>query len=177
MAEFKIQIVMLKQDEVKKCTAAKLARFNLAKQVTAKALHNTIILDPFAKKFLFPQDKALSRIVTAIDCSWNLADSVFSHKFIGLTRKLPPLFAGNPVNYAKINKLTTAEALSAALHILGDEQKSYEILNKFKWGHTFLELNQNLLKEYSQTKTESDIIQIMYEYNIISRNQDNDETI
>ena len=40
------------------------------------------------------------------------------------------------------------------------------ILNKFKWGHTFYELNQNLLNDYSQSTTEDDIKTIVTDYGL-----------
>ena len=67
------------------------------------------------------------------------SDKTFSSRFLGISRKLPPLFAGNPVNYSKLNKLTTVEALSA-LFILGYFDDAKKLLDKFKWGHTFYEL-------------------------------------
>ena len=80
---------------------------------------------------------------------------------------MPPLFAGNPVNYSKLNKLTTVEALSGSLFILGFKEQSLELLNKFKWGHTFYELNQNLLNDYSNAENEEDIKVIVSDYGLI----------
>ena len=40
---------MLRQDDPKKCTAAKLVKFGLAMNVN-RTSKNTLILDPFAKK-------------------------------------------------------------------------------------------------------------------------------
>ena len=85
----------------------------------------------------------------------------------GIKRKLPPLFAGNPVNYSKLNKLTTAEALSGSLFILGFKEQSLELLNKFKWGHTFYELNQNLLEDYSKAENENQIETILNDYGLL----------
>ena len=99
-------------------------------------------------------------------CSWNLADQAFSKKFNGIKRKLPPLFAGNPINYSKLNKLTTAEALSASLMILGYREQGLELLDKFKWGHTFYELNQNLFEEYSKLENEEQIYFILKDYGL-----------
>ncbi len=161
----KIQVLMLKQDDPKKCSAAKLVKFGLAKNVK-KTSAKTLVLDPFAKKSIMPSDKKLSNSITAIDCSWNLADKAFATKFSGIHRKLPPLFAGNPVNYSKLFKLTTVEAIAAAVFILGDKDLSLELLDKFKWGHTFFELNQNLLEDYSKLKSEDEIIPLLKEYNI-----------
>ncbi len=156
---------MLKQDDPKKCTAAKLVKFGLANNVH-KTSTKTLVLDPFAEKTLLNKDKKLISSVTGIDCSWNLADKTFVKKFTGIRRKLPPLFAGNPVNYSKLNKLTTVEAISAALYILGHQDLSLKILDKFKWGHTFYELNKALLEEYHKLESENKIDSILLEFGI-----------
>ena len=156
---------MFFQDDPKKCTAAKMVKFGLAqsiKKIGAKGM----VLDPFAEKTLLPKDRSIINTVIGIDCSWNLADHAFSKKFDGVKRKLPPLLAGNPVNYSKLNKLTTAEALSASLFILGFREQSLELLDKFKWGHTFYELNRNLLDEYSKLENESQIELILKDYGL-----------
>ncbi len=151
---------MFKQDDPKKCSAAKLVKFGLAKDIK-KTSGKTLVLDPFAEKTLLPKDKNLVNSITGIDCSWNLADKTFSTKFSGIKRKLPPLLAGNPVNYSKLNKLTTVEAISGALFILGEKETALELLDKFKWGHTFFELNQNLLDEYSKLDSEAQINSVL----------------
>jgi pre-rRNA-processing protein TSR3 len=161
----KVQVLMYFQDDPKKCTAAKMVKFGLAqsiKKIGAKGM----VLDPFAEKTLLPKDRSIINTVIGIDCSWNLADQAFSKKFNGIKRKLPPLLAGNPVNYSKLNKLTTAEALSASLFILGFREQSLELLDKFKWGHTFYELNHNLLDEYSKLENESQIELILKDYGL-----------
>ena len=156
---------MYKQDDPKKCSAAKLVKFGLAKNIK-KTSGKTLVLDPFAQKTLLPKDKILVSSITGIDCSWNLADKTFSTKFSGIKRKLPPLLAGNPVNYSKLNKLTTVEALSGALYILGYQEKALQLLDKFKWGHTFFELNQNLLDEYAKLDSEDQINSILRDYGL-----------
>ena len=80
---------------------------------------------------------------------------------------MPPLLAGNPVNYSKLNKLTTAEAISASLFILGFKQDALALLDKFKWGHTFYDLNQNLLDEYSKLESEDQLDAILKEYRLL----------
>jgi pre-rRNA-processing protein TSR3 len=160
-----IQVFMLKQDDPKKCTAAKLVKFGLAKGVL-KTQSNTIILDPFAPKTILRQDATIARSITGIDCSWNLAENTFARKFHGIPRKLPPLLAGNPVNYSKLNKLTTVEAIAGACFILGYEQLAIELLDKFNWGHTFYELNKDLLKDYSKIKSEREIEFLLVEYGL-----------
>ena len=158
---------MFYQDDPKKCTAAKLIKFGLAKKIT-KSKAKTVLLHPYSEKTLLNNEKSLFTSITGIDCSWALAEQVFQKNFVGISRKLPPLLAGNPVNYSKINKLTTVEAIAGAAFILGDETLSQNLLEKFNWGHTFLELNENLLQDYKKAKSEGEVIEIIrgygYEY-------------
>ena len=70
------------------------------------------------------------------------------------------------MNYSKLNKLSTVEALAAAVYILGESDLTHTLLQKFKWGHTFFELNKNLLEDYSKAKSESEIIEICHEYGL-----------
>nr|AAK66810.1 uncharacterized conserved protein [uncultured crenarchaeote 4B7] len=164
----KINLLMFYQDDPKKCTAAKLIKFGMAKKIT-KSQSKTVLLHPYSEKTLLNNEKSLFTSITGIDCSWTLAEQVFQKNFIGISRKLPPLLAGNPVNYSKINKLTTVEAIAGAAFILGDETLSQNLLEKFNWGHTFLELNENLLQDYKKAKSEGEVIEIIrgygYEYN------------
>jgi len=159
---------MFYQDDPKKCTAAKLIKFGLAKKIT-KSQSKTVLLHPYAKKTLFAHEKSLFNSITGIDCSWALAEQVFQKDFVGTSRKLPPLLAGNPVNYSKLNKLTTVEAIAGAAFILGEESLSKILLEKFTWGHTFFELNENLLHDYQEANSEKQILEIIrgygYEYN------------
>jgi len=158
-----INILMFHQDDPKKCTAAKLVRFGLANKVTT-IRSKTILLHPFSINTLMNKEKNKIRSITAVDCSWNRAEKMFEKKYSGIPRKLPPLLAGNPVNYSKINKLTTVEALASAAFILDNEELCYNLLAKFNWGHTFLELNENLLKDYRNAKSEDDVNSIITEY-------------
>ena len=159
----KINLLMFYQDDPKKCTAAKLIKFGLARKIT-KSQSKTVLLHPYAKKTLLNKEKSLFTSITGIDCSWALAEEVFQKNFVGLSRKLPPLLAGNPVNYSKINKLTTVEAIAGAAFILGDEELSQKLLEKFNWGHTFLELNENLLHDYQKVTSEDQVNEIIREY-------------
>jgi pre-rRNA-processing protein TSR3 len=162
----KIHVLRFNQDDPKKCTAAKMVKFKIASDVRNTNKKN-LVLDPFSDKTLLPKDKSLVNSIVGIDCSWNLVDQAFSKKFIGVKRKLPPLLAGNPVNYSKLNKLTTAEAISASLFILGFKQDALDLLDKFKWGHTFYDLNQNLLEEYSKLESEDQVENILREYGLV----------
>ena len=70
------------------------------------------------------------------------------------------------MNYAKLNKLTTVEALASAAYIMGEPDLAHTLLNKFKWGNTFFELNKNLLQDYSKAQSESEILEISREYGL-----------
>ena len=90
-----------------------------------------------------------------------------THLLQKISRRLPPLLAGNPVNYSKIGMLTTAEAISAALFIMGYDVQGHKILGRFKWGHTFYDLNCNILAEYTEMTEYKDAIRIATEYKLL----------
>ena len=165
MNSMKLQVLMFYQDDPRKCTAAKMVKFGLAQNIK-KIGSKGLVLDPFSEKTLLPSSKSLINSIVGIDCSWNLANEAFSKKFHGIKRKLPPLLAGNPVNYAKLNKLSTVEALSASLFILGFKDQSLLLLDKFKWGHTFYDLNKHLLDEYSKLEKEEQIDSILQDFGL-----------
>jgi len=154
---------MLKQDDPKKCTAAKLVHFNIAHAVR-KIPRNSLVLNPYAEVLLCKNDKELADSITAIDCSWERANTAFKQNFHGINRKLPLLLAANPTNYSKLGKLSSAEALAGALNILGFGDLAFEVMNKFKWGHTFFELNDELLKEYAGASDPVQIQRVEMEY-------------
>ena len=73
---------------------------------------------------------------------------------------MPILLAGNPVNFAKPTKLTTAEALAAALYIGGFKLESEDLLSIFKWGHNFFDLNRERLDLYATAKSSGEIVEM-----------------
>ena len=162
----KILVLMLKQDDPKKCTAAKLAKMHMIEPI--KFIPNrAIILNPFSNVVLSQKDLCNGKSLMAIDCSWNHIQSTLNKFRImrkGINRRLPLLLAGNPVNYAKLGKLTTVEALAGSLFILGYAYEAENLLNKFRWGHTFLELNSELLTLYSTKTDPLQIVKIEKEY-------------
>jgi len=157
---------MYRQDDPSKCTAAKLVKFGLAESVRFIRL-NTLLLDPFCKVVLSNDDSSLIKSVCALDCSWEKATgTLLKGKALknGISRRLPALLAGNPINYCKLSKLTTAEALAASLFILGWKNQSERIMDKFKWGHTFIELNSEILNDYRNAQNAAEIVEIEKEY-------------
>ncbi|MGA7368924.1 MAG: DUF367 family protein [Nitrososphaeraceae archaeon] len=162
----KLFAILLKQDDPSKCTAAKLAKFHLLKTIV-RPRHDTLTLNPFSRVCLTRNDRGLSSALCIIDCSWERSDTVLQNRkwrSFPLLRRLPALLAGNPVNYAKLGKLSSVEALSGALLILGHNSEAFTILDKFKWGHTFYELNLHVLQEYSNAENESEVYDIQRQY-------------
>lgn len=159
----KLLVYMLKQDDPKKCTAAKLVHFRIANAVR-RIPRNSLVLNPYSEVSLCKSDNSLADSVTAIDCSWEKVGTAFKHDFYGINRKLPLLLAANPTNYSKMGKLSSAEALAGALSILDFDDLAFDVMNKFKWGHTFFELNGELLKDYANANDPEEIKRIEMEY-------------
>jgi rRNA small subunit aminocarboxypropyltransferase len=160
----RITIYHANQCDPKRCTGLKLKRHGLARVVTSIRFlpKRAIVLNPFSEIAFSPADK--QRIqdfgLAALDCSWEHAEKVLSTHVRGTSRCLPILIAGNPTNYAKATKLSTVEAIAGALYIAGFKDEAEKVLSIFVWGHTFLELNADLLEDYSAAKDSTDIVRI-----------------
>jgi len=150
-------------DDPEKCTARKLARFDLAS--LHRSDRNTpygVVLNPHAERALSPADADRGRLV-ALDCSWESAgEARFS--LPGEHRALPYLVAANPVNFGRPLRLTTVEALAAALAIFGRRERAETVLSKFTWGHTFLELNDEPLRRYAACEDSAGVVAVQQEY-------------
>jgi len=127
----RIVVYHAKQCDPKKCTALKLSRHQLIRLVHRINLipRGVVILNPLSNKAFSPADR--KRVVVA----------------------------ANPVNYGKPTKLSTVEALSAALYIAGLKDEAKKLLSLFKWGPIFLELNKKYLEAYAETKTSEEVVQ------------------
>jgi pre-rRNA-processing protein TSR3 len=160
----RLTIYHAKQCDPKRCTGLKLKRHGLARVVTSIRFlpRRAIVLNPFGEIAFSPADR--QRIqdfgLAALDCSWEHAQKVLSSQVKGTSRCLPILMAGNPTNYAKATKLSTVEALAGALHIAGFKEEAEKILSIFTWGHTFLELNADLLEAYASAKDSAEIVKM-----------------
>jgi len=164
----RIVVYNARQCDPKKCTALKLKRFGLAREVTQIRFlpKRAVVLNPFSEIAFSPADR--ERIeqfgLVALDCSWEHVEKVLLKHVRGTSRCLPVLIAGNPVNFGKPTKLSTVEALAAALYIAGLKEQASEILSIFKWGHTFCEINQRQLEAYSNARGSSGIIEIQNQF-------------
>ena len=154
----------MRQDDPRKCTSARLVRLKLATPLHHwhRFLKNFIVLNPFAQEVVFPGDASTIEEygILAIDCSWGKTKGVFLKRIRGKQLRLPILLPGNPINYARPQKLSTVEALAATLFITHFRKEAEILLNVFKWGHTFLELNHHPLEEYSLAKSREEIERI-----------------
>jgi pre-rRNA-processing protein TSR3 len=152
-------------DDPEKCSARKLARFDLATlHSSARGTPPGIVLDPYADRALSPADDADApgRLV-ALDCSWETAEAE-AFELDGPHRALPFLVAANPVSYGTPFRLNTVEAFAGALCILGRREQAERILGKFRWGHTFLELNDEPLRRYADCADSSEVVDVQAEY-------------
>jgi pre-rRNA-processing protein TSR3 len=151
-------------DDPEKCTARKLARFDLVTlHRSDRATPAGVVLNPHAERALSPADAAGTGTLVALDCSWESAgEKRFSLR--GDHRALPYLVAANPVNFGRPFRLTTVEALAAALVVLGDRTAAERILSKFRWGETFLELNDEPLRRYADCADSAEVVAVQSEY-------------
>ena len=129
----------------KKCTALKLKKLNLLNIIKRPtgSIKKSLILNPFAQNIISINDRdQISRYgLIVIDCSWNKILKI-TESNSDVYRKLPPLIAANPVNYGKWEKLSSVEALAAALYITGFSEAANLLLSKFAWGMVFTDLNK-----------------------------------
>jgi pre-rRNA-processing protein TSR3 len=163
-----VTVYHAKQCDPKKCSTLKLKRHNLVRVVhrVRELPRGAVILNPFAPKAFSPadQEKLTKRGLSALDCSWVHAKEVFDISSHWTPRCLPYLVAANPVNYGVPTKLSTVEALAAALYITGFSEQAKELLSKFKWGPQFITLNEELLEGYAQAKNSADVVKVQNEY-------------
>ena len=169
--KIKLQIFHMAQDDPKKCTARKLARFKHAELIKRVGLipYSPILLDPYSSKVLSKDDLNIvkSHGLLVIDCSWanaeNSIDNIRSKRKL-IPRALPFLVAVNPVNYGKPFQLSTLEALASALVILGNRTQAEELLSIYKWAPNFLIMNEHPLLEYEKAKDSEEMIKAQAEF-------------
>jgi len=162
--QVKIIVYHAGQCDPKKCTGLKLKRHGLVRLVRQMKFlpKRAVVLNPFSEVAFSPADR--KRIedfgLVGLDCSWEHAEKVLLKHVRGTSRCLPILIAGNPVNFGKPTKLTTVEALVAALYIAGFKEEAARLLSVFKWGHTFIEINQERLESYAKAKDSTAVVEL-----------------
>lgn len=164
----KIVVYHAGQCDPKKCTALKLKRHGLVRLVHQIKLlpKGAVVLNPFSKIAFSPADR--ERIekygLAALDFSWEHAKKPLLKSVRGTSRCLPYLIAGNPVNFGRPTKLSTVEALAAALYIAGFEEEAHRLLSIFKWGHSFIEINIERLEGYAKAKDSKAVVEIQKQF-------------
>merc|ERR1712126_213980 len=147
----------------KRCSGRKLARLGLVKELKLGARFPGLCLSPVGTNCVSPDDKSIikDKGVSVIDCSWARIDETPFHKMKSShPRLLPYLVAANPVNYGKPCKLNCVEALAAAMYICGYKEEARHYMGKFSWGHAFIELNSELLEEYSKCDSSKEVLEV-----------------
>jgi pre-rRNA-processing protein TSR3 len=148
------------------CTGVRLQKFGLLKEMKINSKFQGILLTPTGKKMVSREDHDIIKNngICVIDCSW----AKFSQMNINLnkieTRLLPYLVAVNPVNYGKAFKLSCVEAVAATLFLGGFYQETDFILNHFKWGSSFIDVNKELFDMYRECKNGAELKAIEEKY-------------
>lgn len=150
----------------KRCTSKKLARHGLVRLVPRieGVPRGAVVLTPLSEMALSRVDAGPARAhgLCVLDTSWK--EEVFPRVPWGRERALPYLVAANPVNYGRPVKLSSVEALAAALVILGHRQEAEALLAKFKWGPTFLALNAEPLDLYRRARDSRGVVRAQREF-------------
>ena len=164
MKDIRVYALMHHEDDPRKCSAARLVREGEIRKARdrRKIPAGALVLNPEAETALSRADldAAMKFGLLVVDCSWNRLES-FPRLRAGLRhRSLPLLLAANPINFGKAQRLSSAEAVAAALYILGNSDQARRVMTHFRWGGTFLELNGQLLDEYSSAKDSAEVVEI-----------------
>lgn len=152
-------LLVVGDDHPRACTGRRLLHHGLARPAPTghQIRPHPIVLDPFAPDPLSLRDRptAIRGGILAVDCSWNqlgergayLAAPCLGPKRAG-HRRLPYLMATNPQHFGRIGELNTAEALGAALFVVGFETTAQNLLDGFAGGRSFFEVNRPRLEAY-----------------------------
>jgi pre-rRNA-processing protein TSR3 len=153
------------QCDPKKCTAKRMVRFGIAKNVELRSIpKGAVILSPFAEQALSPADrKYAEKGLAVMDLTWTNIDEFPRPKGMN-ERSLPFLIASNPVNWGRPMELNSAEAVIASLMILGEPEQAAKFIERFNWGPEFMRINGEMLDEYSKARDSAEVVRIQNEY-------------
>ena len=172
MSDIPMHIIHLDQDDPKKCTARAMER---AGTVT---VHNHVrgaprrgfLLDPSAGIVLGPEDINLinrGAAIVGLDCSWKQLkpsmEAILKNTKLE-PRTLPLVLPANPVSWGKPGRLSTAEAMALCAAILGRREQAELMLQPFRFGKEFLELNAEPIAAYLACSTNSEVIETQWSF-------------
>lgn len=172
------------QCDPKKCSGRKLARMNLVKCLRQKQRFHGLVLTPTGDKCVSPEDREIveSKGIAVVDCSWARIDETpiaalkpnhgrllpFLGKFYNICifflKQVLFIVATNPINYGKPCQLSCVEAIAAAMYITGYKNEARLYMSKFSWGHSFEELNKELLDIYASCTDNKSVVEAQNEY-------------
>jgi pre-rRNA-processing protein TSR3 len=167
MSASKVLIYHANQCDPSKCTGTRLGKFKRAEIVKdmRRTPRGAVVLNPVSETALSPADRMdiQKSGLVALDCSWKKAEEIFRRSRHGAQRALPYLLAANPINTYKPVKLSTAEAIAAALYIVGFPEQAEDIMSVFKWGSSFLTLNKVWLDAYAECSSSMEVVTLQTE--------------
>ena len=149
------------QNDPKRDSGSRLSRLGLAGALRVGQSFNGIVLSSESRVYISPADAAIAKSfgLAGINCSWNRVGEI-PFGALGRDRNqriLPHLLAANPVNYGRPFKLNTAEAIAAALFIMGFREDARELLSPFNYGDEFLRMNADFLEAYSRCTSGAEV--------------------
>jgi pre-rRNA-processing protein TSR3 len=152
-----------RQCDPRKCSALKLKRFGFVEVVYQVRLlpRGAVVLNALGERAFSPADRQRMEQygLTALDYSWERGMQPRLPSYL-ISRCLPFLVAANPVNFGTPTKLSTVEALAAALYIADFKSEAEKLLGIFKWGPEFIRLNFERLEAYGQAKDSGEILEL-----------------
>ncbi|KAJ2857366.1 ribosome biogenesis protein tsr3 [Coemansia erecta] len=151
----------------KRCSGRKLARMGLVKEFRLGQVFKGIVMSPEGQQVVSRADLPIMQQHGAamIDCSWARLDEVpFNRIKAHHNRLLPYLVAANPVNYGKPWRLNCVEALAASFYIVGWGEIGDRLMEKFKWGHSFKEMNSALFEKYAACEDNKGVLEAQNEW-------------
>jgi len=159
---FNVSMWDLNQCDPKKCTGRKLARHGLVTILRPSQKFGGLVLDPLATQVLSPSDAEIMKQggIAVIDCSWAKVPekgTILNHR-PHHGRLLPFFVAANTINFGKPLKLSCVEALAASMVICGYKDLAVSYLSKFKWGQTFLTMNEDFIEAYSSCSSSDQVV-------------------
>jgi pre-rRNA-processing protein TSR3 len=155
----RLYLLVAGEDHPKACTGRKLIHRGLVREVPRidHSASAPVVLDPYSVIPLSRADVGRARRcgVLAVDCSWNRLAGRGRYPTPtandrARARRLPWLLAANPQHYGRISELNTAEALAAALVVLGARPQAARLLEGLRGGEAFFTLNAERLLAYER---------------------------